>query len=43
VNTTQSEEPDEFDHQVSAWTAGQLKAALANVPDYAPVKIWAAS
>jgi hypothetical protein len=28
-----------FDHQVAAWTVGQLRAALAGVPDDLPVRI----
>ena len=33
--------PDEelFDHQVTAWTVGQLRAALDGVPDDLPVRI----
>lgn len=28
-----------FDHQVSAWTVGQLRAALAGLPDDLPVSV----
>jgi len=28
-----------FDHQVTAWTAGQLRAALDGVPDDLPVSV----
>jgi hypothetical protein len=28
-----------FDHQVTAWTVGQLRAALKGVPDDLPVRI----
>jgi hypothetical protein len=35
--TDQNEEL--FDHQVAAWTAGQLRQALAGVPDDFPVTV----
>jgi hypothetical protein len=28
-----------FDHQVTAWTVGQLRAALEGVPDELPVRV----
>ena len=28
-----------FDHQVTAWTVGQLRAALAGAPDDLPVRV----
>lgn len=28
-----------FDHQVTAWTVGQLRAALAGLPDDLPVSV----
>jgi Family of unknown function (DUF6225) len=31
-----------FDHQVTPWTAGQLRAALEGVPDDMPVRVWVA-
>ena len=31
-----------FDHQVSAWTVGQLRAALADMPDDFPVLVFTA-
>ena len=30
---------DLFDHQVTAWTAGELRSALDGVPDDTPVRV----
>jgi Family of unknown function (DUF6225) len=30
---------DLFDHQVTAWTAGELRSALDEVPDDTPVRV----
>ena len=30
---------EEFDHQVSAWTVGQLRAAIGQLPDDLPITV----
>lgn len=34
-----SDEPVEYDHQVTPWTAGQLRAALDGLPDDLPLQV----
>ena len=31
--------PDDFDHKPTVWTARQLREAIANLPDDAPIHI----
>jgi hypothetical protein len=33
---------EEFDHQITPWTAGQLRKALEGVPDDFVIRVWIA-
>jgi hypothetical protein len=33
------DQEEEFDHVAAAWTVGQLRAALAGLPDHTPISV----